>query len=493
MSTSGYLERMLERERKARIAAEALLEEKTRDLYITNEKLKAQYNIALQKQEKLLEYQKLLNEKATHDSLTGLPNRSLLSDRLERAIGDADRNRQKVAVVFIDLDNFKDINDELGHAAGDELLTIVSKRLRAALRTTDTLARLGGDEFVAIITNQNTINTITVVLQRILSSISEAYVIEGQESYIACSLGISVFPEDGRDSESLLRNADAAMYRSKEMGKNTFQFFTSDMQRLISTRLKIEHGLRHALENNEFSLVYQPMLSLLTNKIVGMEALLRWNSPQLGSVPPTTFIPVAEETGLIIPIGEWVLKTACVQNKAWQNAGLPLLTVSVNISPRQFRQANFIHMLQKILDETKLPKGCLELELTEAIAMNDPANFILLLQAIKNMGVKLSIDDFGTGYSSLSYLRHFPLDWLKIDRSFIEALSEGNSEQSIVKAIISLAHNLNMKVVAEGVETSEQLMELKKQNCDEIQGYYLSRPISPEEFYNFIIDKTKNL
>lgn len=427
-----------------------------------------------------------LKYQATHDVLTGLPNRLLLLDRLHQAIVTAKRENLKVTVIFIDLDFFKIINDALGHSIGDELLKIVATRFKSLLRASDTLARIGGDEFVIVIPDQENINAVPNLLERILHHISQPYTINQHELNVTCSMGFAVFPDNGGDAEALLKNADNAMYQAKEKGKNTFQFYTKDMNTQIRKRLDLENGLRRALVNNEFILEYQPKLDIKSDTLVGFEALIRWKDPENGLIPPNDFISVAEDTGLIIPIGEWVLRTACAQNKAWQDEGNPHICVSVNLSSRQCKEKGLFDMVKKILEETGLEPQYLELELTESLAMSNPEEFIEILSKFQSMGVKTSIDDFGTGYSSLNYLRQFPVNVLKIDQSFIRELESKSGDLSIVKAIVSLGHSLNMRVIAEGVETKQQLIQLQENDCDEIQGYYLSRPISPDGAAGFM-------
>lgn len=428
-----------------------------------------------------------LRHNATHDVLTGLPNRTLLVDRIKQSIALANRNQLKSIIVFIDVDNFKFINDALGHSIGDALLRTLTNRLKSVLRPTDTLARLGGDEFVIVFPAQKDIFVVSNLLQRIIGIVAEPFIVEGHELRVTCSLGVSVYPDNGIDAETLLKNADAAMYQAKEAGRNNFQFFMGDMHTQVKKRLDMENGLRKALVNNEFFLEYQPKIDLRNNKIVGYEALIRWRHPKLGVVYPQDFISIAEHTGLIISIGEWVLRTACAQNKAWQDAGLPALCVSVNLSARQCREKHLMRRIKEILNETQLQPQFLELELTESAAMADPARFMEMLSECRALGAKTSIDDFGTGYSSLDYLRKFPVDTLKIDKGFIEELEkESDKGLSIVKAIISLGHSLNLNVIAEGVETEKQLQHLRSEDCDEIQGYFLSKPLLPQGMAEFI-------
>ena len=427
-------------------------------------------------------YQEQLEHQANYDALTGLPNRNLLLDRLKQAVF-AQRQVHSIALVFIDLDHFKFINDSLGHNAGDKLLQHMAERLRSVVRDGDTVSRLGGDEFILILNDQHNEEIIFRAMQRIINKLSEPVSIDGHELYVTCSAGISLHPQDGPDIETLLKNADAAMYRAKERGRNNFQFYTSEMNRLVNERLALESSLRRALERREFLLHYQPKIDLKTGAIVGAEALVRWQHPEWGLMYPDRFIPLAEETGLIVPIGEWVLRTACGQNRAWQDAGLKPVTVSVNLSARQFRQEALLKSVARILSETGLRPRHLEMELTESMVMHNAEAAIAILQGLKDLGVQLSVDDFGTGYSSLSYLKSLPIGILKIDRSFVRDISArgGRDGGVLAQAIISLGHSLKLKIVAEGVEDDAQLKFLKAHRCDEAQGYYFSKPVPPEE------------
>jgi len=427
-------------------------------------------------------YQEQLEYQANHDMLTGLSNRNLLYDRLDQAIVYAQRYKRLVAVVLIDLDNFKIINDSLGHNVGDQLVKAVATRLRECVRKGDTVARQGGDEFVLVLNDQENLPAVTHVMQKILNIISRVYVVEDREIYITCSIGFSLYPQDGLDVETLLKNADAAMYRAKEHGRNNFQFFTPEMNAKINERLTLESSLRQALERNEFFLHYQPLVDLHSGRIISAEALVRWKHPELGVISPAKFIPLAEETGLIVSIGAWVLKTACAQNKAWQEAGLYAINVSVNLSARQFRQKDLVNSIAQALKDARLDARYLELELTESVIMHNAEEVIDTLRELKSMGIHLSIDDFGMGYSSLSYLKRFPVDRLKIDQSFVRDITFDPDDAAIAQAVITLAHSLDLRVIAEGVETEAQLNFLRAHCCDEIQGYYFSRPVPAEAF-----------
>lgn len=421
---------------------------------------------------------------AYYDELTGLPNRRLLQDRLGQALATAQRRSEKVALLFLDLDRFKTINDSLGHSVGDLLLKEVAGRLMKWARAQDTVARLGGDEFVVVLTAVKDTADAAVAADRILKAMTAEFVVQGQSLGVSCSLGISLFPDHGADGETLLKNADTAMYRAKDNGNN-FQFFTQDMNSLAVERLTLENSLRVALEREELFLEYQAQVDIATGNITGAEALLRWRHPELGLISPNRFIPIAENTGLIVPIGEWVLRTACAQARLWQDEGLPSITVAVNVSAVQFRQASFVQSVKKVLQETGLSPQCLDLELTERLLLPN-SDVILVLQELTKEGVKLSIDDFGTGYSSLSYLRNFPIYRLKIDRSFVQDLAVAPDAAVITATIINMAKSLNLNVLAEGVENEEQLSFLRAKNCDEAQGYYFSRPIAAGAFAEYL-------
>jgi len=426
-------------------------------------------------------YQVQLEHQANYDSLTGLPNRTLLHDRLKQAVY-AQRTPRNIAVVFMDLDHFKFVNDSLGHSVGDKLLKAMGDRLRGTLREGDTVGRVGGDEFVLILADQNNEEVIFRAMQRISAKVAEPITVEGKELYVTCSAGISLYPQDGPDVDTLLKNADAAMYRAKEHGRSNFQFYTSEMNDRVNERLALEGALRRALERQEFLLHYQQKVDLRSGSIIGAEALVRWMHPEWGLVRPARFISLAEETGLIVPLGEWVLREACRQTRAWLDQGLEPGAVSVNLSARQFRQQDLVRMVSRILEETRLDPAHLEMELTESMVMHNVDSAIATLQGLKSLGVRLSVDDFGTGYSSLSYLKDLPIDALKIDRSFVRDIGGGaeTGEGVLAQAIISLGHNLHLKVVAEGVETDAQVRFLRRHACDEVQGFLYGEPVAPE-------------
>ena len=426
-------------------------------------------------------YQVQLEHQANYDALTGLPNRNLLHDHLRQAVY-SQRVPRSIAVVFMDLDHFKFVNDSLGHSTGDVLLKAMAERLRTVLREGDTVGRVGGDEFVLILNDQSNEEIIYRAMQRITAKVCEPITIDGKELYVSCSAGISIYPQDGRDVDTLLKNADAAMYRAKEHGRSNFQFYTSEMNERVNERLALENALRRALERNELALHYQQKVSLKSGQICGAEALVRWLHPEWGLVRPARFIPLAEETGLIVQIGEWVLREACRQTRAWIDAGLDPGVVSVNLSVRQFRQEGLVRTVSRILEETGLEPGQLEMELTESMVMGNVDAAIAVLQGLKQLGVTLSVDDFGTGYSSLSYLKDLPIDTLKIDRSFVRDIGKGEEADDgvLAQAIISLGHALHLKVIAEGVETDAQLRFLRRHGCDEVQGFYYGEPVAPE-------------
>lgn len=428
------------------------------------------------------EIQQLIN----YDTLTGLPNRSLLHDRLKLAIAQAARENLLLGVLILDLDRFKDINDSLGHHVGDKLLKTVSKRLAACVRETDTLARLGGDEFVAILVGVHNIDGITTVAKKVLGLIAEPVYMEGHEIYTTGSIGIAVYPMDGEDSQTLLKHADLAMYQAKELDRNNFQFFSRDMNIKMLERMMLENSMRKALDREDFFLVYQPQVDARTGKITGMEALLRWQHPDLGLLSPDKFIYLAEETGFIVAIGEWVLRTACRQNKQWQDMGLPSVRMAVNLSAKQFVQKGLDETISAILLESGLDPQWLELEITESAVMKNADENAEILRKFRDMGSSIAIDDFGTGYSSLSYLKHFPITRLKIDRSFVRDITSNPDDAAIAEIIIAMAQTLKLEVIAEGVETRTQMEFLSFNNCVEMQGYLFSRPVRADVFENYL-------
>ena len=441
----------------------------------------AQYDISA-----AMGYEAEIEYQAMHDSLTGLANRNLLRERLNDAIAGARRRNSSFWVAFLDLDRFKFVNDTLGHEAGDTLLKVVAGRLLACVRETDTVARLGGDEFVLVLPDNPEDGTGVAVLTRIMDAVALPILVQDHEFFLTCSVGVATYPTDGDNVDSLTRYADIAMYRTKELGRNAFQFYTAQMNERTLDRLKIEADLRRALERDEFVLHYQPQLSLKSGQIIGMEALVRWNHPVQGMIAPTRFIGLAEDMGLIIPIGAWVLRTACLQTMAWHRAGWPALRVAVNLSPRQFMQQTLVQSIADLLQETGMAPQLLELELTEGTVMNDVDSAIEILRGLKALGVHISIDDFGTGYSSLSYLRRFPIDVLKIDQSFVRELTTDTDDAAIVRAVVTLAHSLRLQVIAEGVENVAQLDFLRAEGCDLMQGYYYSPPVEAQRFEHLL-------
>jgi diguanylate cyclase (GGDEF)-like protein len=438
---------------------------------------------------------------AYQDSLTNLPNRYLFQDRLKNAIAHAARKQRLIALLHIDLDNFKRVNETLGYDAGDFLLRSVADRFMTSLRKTDTvtrfitedteslMARIGGDEFTILLTEITKVQDAALVCKRIISLLSEPFIIERKEVFITASIGISVYPSDSDDMNSLIKNADIAMNQAKKQGKNTYQYYSESMNTSTLERFSIENKLRKALERNEFMLFYQPQIDISTGRVIGVEALIRWLQPDLVLVKPGQFIPVTEETGLIVPIGEWILRSACVQNKAWQSEGIEPFNMTVNISGIQFQQDTFIEMVAQSLYDSGLDPSYLKLELTESCLTKHSENSIKKMNLLKGMGIQISIDDFGTGYSSLNYLKRFPVEILKIDRSFICDIATNPDDQAIVRAIIALAHNLNITVIAEGVETKKQLGLLRGYGCDGAQGYLICPPINPASLTQFIKER----
>ncbi|HUY03923.1 MAG TPA: EAL domain-containing protein [Rhodocyclaceae bacterium] len=428
------------------------------------------------------DYETQLEYQASYDALTGLANRNLLADRLDQAIAHAKRNKSLVAVLLLDLDRFKVVNDSLGHDAGDALLQTMAQRLTACVRSVDTVARLGGDEFVVVMSDIDSENDAATLARKLLQQLSLPMMVAGREMVSNASLGIALYPKDAEQASILLKNADVAMYRAKELGRNSMQFYTPAMNASTLARLELESALRRAVLRDELVLYYQPKVELQRGRVVGAEALIRWRHPQFGMVAPGEFIPLAEETGLILPIGEWVIDTACAQLNTWQSEGLPAISLSVNLSARQFQQENLAKVVARALRLNNVKARYLELELTESAVMQDPDKTVATLHELKDIGVRLSLDDFGTGYSSLNYLKRFPIDILKIDQSFVRDITTDPDDAAIATTIISLAHSLRRRVVAEGVETEAQLDFLRRHRCDEIQGYYFSRPLPADEF-----------
>lgn len=430
-------------------------------------------------------YEETIKYQAFYDSLTGLPNRLLLKDRISLEISHSNHTKQSLAIMYLDLDRFKVINDTLGHDVGDKLLKEISMRLKSCVNETDTVARMGGDEFVILLPGITHEETIGNTASKILQTIREPMLINSHELFISVSIGVTIYPNDGKDVETLLTNADVAMYRAKEKGKNNFQLYTPALNEKALERLAMENSLRRALDYNEFVVYYQPKVSTETEQIIGMEALVRWQHPSWGLVPPVKFIPLAEETGLIVPLGEWVLRTACAQNKAFQNAGLPPLTVAVNLSALQFQLQDLTKMVSTVLEETGLDPRYLELEITESIAMHNVEHTIKIINELKAMGIKFAIDDFGTGYSSLSQLNSFSVNKLKIDKSFVSKINGVKDNSIIASTVLALAKSLELGVVAEGVENQEQVNFCKLNKCDEMQGYFFGKPMASNDFEMF--------
>lgn len=426
---------------------------------------------------------------AHHDHLTNLPNRTLMQDRLEQALAVANRNDVQVGVLFVDLDRFKQVNDSLGHAAGDLLLQAVAERLMSSVRKIDTVARLGGDEFLVVLPSIKHAQDAALVAESILASMAQPFSIEDHILNVGASIGISIFPDDGSDPKSLLRNADAAMYHAKQMGNGMFDFYTPEMNARALKIMSIENGLRHAREREEFELHYQPQLEIETGRITGIEALIRWQHPQLGWVMPTNFISIAEERGLIENIFDWVLRVACAQNLAWQQAGFTAVPMAVNVCARQLQRQGFAEMVSSVLKEIGLDPHYLELEITEGVLVHDPEAAASTLVKLKDLGVRVSIDDFGTGYSSLSYLARLPLHKLKIADVFIRDISTSKEAVAIITAIINLAKSLGLRVIAEGVETEEQFTFLRSRQCDEMQGFYFSTPVTAQAFGQLLLNE----
>jgi len=423
---------------------------------------------------------------ATHDVLTGLANRSLLIDHIDISLAQANRHHEKIAILFLDLDRFKLINDTLGHEAGDELLQQVGERLNHCVRGGDLVARLGGDEFVVVLNYISSEEEVCVIAKKIIALFVTPFNIAGQQNYITTSIGICLYPLDADDTQTLIKKADTAMYHAKDQGKNNFQFFTEELNQRLTQRVDLEKSLRKAIKNGNFELYYQPQIPTNKDSIFGLEALIRWIHPEKGIISPADFIPIAEETGLIIPLGEWILKTACQQLQQWRNQGLENLKVSVNLSAIQFNDKDLLKQIKTALTESSLPPQYLVCELTESMMMENIEAHIQVLESIKKLGIQISIDDFGTGYSSLSYLKRFPIDELKIDKSFVDDIEFSHDDKNIVRSIITLGHNLGLEIVAEGVETEAQLNFLQENNCNYIQGYYFSKPLPTQDVFSFI-------
>ncbi len=473
--------------RLAQSNLEKQVKQRTAELNTSNQQLKNEIEVRL-----LAENQ--LQKQANYDELTGLPNRSLATDRLYQTLLKSKRHNLKPCLAFLDLDNFKYINDTFGHAAGDELLREASRRLTECARESDTVARLGGDEFLLILEDDRANNSgqlretgIRHIGERIIEAFSAPFLIEGHELNITASLGFAMYPKDGDDSNKLMRHADVAMYRSKNEGKNTFCFYSPEMSAKAMMRMNIESQLRQALENNEFTLHYQPIVDSKSGKIVKAEALLRWDCENLGMITPDCFIPIAEETGLIIPIGEWVIETACKQIKKWRDSGWIDLCVTVNVSARQFQaNSSLVETIRRSLKKNDLPADAIQLELTEGVLMKETESSAEIMALLEDMGIKLLIDDFGTGYASLSYLQRYNFDSVKIDRSYISNVLLSRQDEKLVKAVIAMAKSLGMSVVSEGVESKGQLDFLIKENCEFIQGYYFSKPVQADEFLTLL-------
>jgi diguanylate cyclase (GGDEF)-like protein len=430
---------------------------------------------------------------ATHDHLTGLPNRVLFNEELQRALARAERHARPVTLFFMDLDRFKNINDTLGHQFGDRVLQEAAKRLSACVREGDIIARLGGDEFVLLVEELGDPPALAEIARKLLAAVADLGAIDGQDLNVSLSIGICAFPTDGRDAKTLLAGADIAMYRAKEQGRNRFVFFSAELQSHTPEKLSLEAGLRHGLERKEFRIHYQPKIDMASGEITGVEALLRWQHPEFGLLLPEKFIYLAEETGLIIPIGYWTLREVCTRAKAWQNAGLPRLPVAVNLSASQFSQEQLVPQLAEILKATGMEPDILELEITESMVMHDPEQAVQLMHNLRAMGVRLTIDDFGTGYSSLGYLKRFPINSLKVDRSFVRDLPHSTDDIAITRAVIAMAHSLQMNVIAEGVELKEQLDVLRKEGCDEFQGYLCRPPLIEEDLIRFVRERTASV
>lgn len=437
--------------------------------------------IALKDITELKKKDEILYNMEYYDSLTGLPNKSLFSDRLNMALAQARRYKEMCAVIVLDLDNFKAINDTLGHSVGDELLKQVAQKIKSILREVDTVARIGGDEFIILQPQIKKISDATRIADRILEKFQKPWALKGKEYYITASMGIGIYPNDGQDGQTIFKNADTALYRAKELGRNNYQLYAESMNAKVMQKLDMENNLRRAIEREEFVLFYQPQIDMRNGKIVGMEALLRWYRPEYGLVPPMEFIPLAEESGLIVPIGEWVIKTVFRQSKKWIDSGIGPQLIAVNLSARQFQQHDLVELIERFRRETQLRPELIELEITESTAMRDLEFTIDILNQLREIGIRIALDDFGIGYSSLNYLRQLPINTLKIDKSFVQEITTNPNAEAIANTVINLAHMLNLKVVAEGIETKEQLCFLTNEGCDRAQGYLFSKPLPADE------------
>lgn len=436
-----------------------------------------------------IQAQERLHHLAHHDALTGLPNRVLFVERLKHALQRANHRKRAVAVMFLDMDRFKMVNDTLGHEAGDRLLQAMAARLLACVREGDTIARFGGDEFAGLLNDVASPEDVAPIVGKFLEALAPPFVIDGHELFVGGSIGVSLYPDDGTDPQTLMKNADTAMYSAKQRGGNSSEFYYAGMNENALARLSLETGLRHALDRQEFSVQYQPQIDLKNGEVVGFEALLRWDRPDGGPVSPKVFIPILEETGLIVAVGEWMLRTACEQHRAWRAVGLPPLRMAVNISSRQFEGGDLTETLRRVLQDAAMPAEFLELEITESILMKNAARDMEALQTLNALGMRFAIDDFGTGYSSLTYLKRFPIDILKIDKAFVRDITDNGDDAAIVRAIITMAQSLGIQALAEGVETREQVEFLRHQGCDLIQGYYFSPPLSASEAERFLVEK----
>ena len=429
-----------------------------------------------------------IEHQAYYDALTDLPNRFLVLDRLKQLINTAERNQQKVAVLFLDLDDFKKVNDSLGHEYGDLLLIEAATRLKKVIRANDTIGRLGGDEFILLISGLDNNKDIQGIVKKLLTQLLRPFTIQSREIILTASIGIALYPDDGQETSELLRNADSAMYHAKKKGRNTFSFYTKAINQDASRRLELEEHMHGALDRKEFEVFYQPKINIKNGKLIGAEALLRWHNPELGNISPFEFIPVCEQTGLIIPIGEFVLQQAVKQTLEWQQQYIEDFNIAINLSPRQFRDPNLVDSIIEIIENSRLSTDTLEFEITEGVLLSGNKHINDALKRISDLGIKLAMDDFGTGYSSLSYLRQYPFNILKIDRTFIKDIATNPADRELVNAAIAMAHGLKLKVVAEGVETSEQLTYLQTLNCDIAQGYYYSKPVCADDFSQLIKD-----